>query len=76
MSYTITLPSGASGVVLQGDGCYWSLDGEMTGADQGFKLGTSRETVWVIPSQTPVVYCWVPPGSRILFQSIVPLGGQ
>lgn len=63
------VPQGSSGVVLQGTG-YWSFDGEMTGADQGFKLNdTIPEVIW-FTNHVQNIYLY----GLVRYQFISPIG--
>lgn len=66
----VAVPQGASGIMMQGDG-YWSFDGEMTDANQGFKLfDTLTEIVW-FNNHVQNIYFY---GSNIRYQFLNPVG--
>lgn len=73
---TLTVPDGASGIIMQNlatNGSYWNLTAAMSGANQGFKFGTSRELVWFNPKQVGSVYLYLHASDSIVYQFVAPV---
>jgi hypothetical protein len=86
---TLTVPSGATGIMMQGslagasyveadDGIYYSLTTEQTAADEGFSLCTDLEITRVMfdPVQTPSIYGWLVDNAELTYLFITKAGGR
>ena len=72
---TVAVPTGASGIMIQNlaaNGSYWSFDGAMTGADEGFKLGSTRELIWFSPTHVTNVYLYLHANDSVIYQFVAP----
>ena len=67
----VDLPDNASGLSIQllAGTVYWSFE-EMTDVDQGFKLPSGKEKIWVHPVQTPTIYLYG--DGTVVYQPLTP----
>lgn len=73
---TVAVPTGASGIMLQNLGSnasYWTVDGAMSGAGEGFKLGTIREVFWFSPSHVTNIYLYLDAADSVIYQFVAPV---
>ena len=86
---TLTVPTGATGIMMQGswagtsyvaadDGIYYSLTTVQTAADEGFSLGSDIEEITRLmldPVQTPSIYVWLVDNAELTYLFITKAGG-
>jgi hypothetical protein len=85
---TLTVPSGATGIMMLGsiagasyvaadDGIYYSLTTVQTAADEGFSLGTSEEVTKIMFDlvQTQSIYVWLVDNAELTYLFITKAGG-
>jgi hypothetical protein len=86
---TLTVPTGATGIMMQGslagasyseadDGIYYSLTTVQTAADEGFSLCTDLEItkIMVDPVQTPSIYVWLVNNAELTYLFVTKAGGR
>ena len=86
---TLTVPSGATGIMMQGslagasyvaadDGIYYSLTTVQTAADEGFSLPQDLEITKITfdPVQTPSIYVWLVDNAKLTYLFITKAGGR
>lgn len=73
-SVSLTVPTGASGIIMQNlgtAGSYWSFQ-LMSGSATGFKFTTAKEVVW-FSSQIPTIYLWLADADSVVYQFVAPV---
>jgi hypothetical protein len=87
---TLTVPTGATGIILQGawmsgtsyaaanDAIYYSLTAVQTAAGEGFALGSDLGVTQLMfdPVQTPSVYVWLVDNAELTYLFITKAGGR